>query len=236
MRCADIIMQLRFLNLARARDWLFPPTSGAEFPLPEIASGGAEAEGRVTSRRGRRRGEGDSCRGEDGKEGEGGEGGEVGGEAGGQEVEGAEEAAGQEVGGGGSVGRSDRCGDARGEARAARNGSNARGATGEGEGGGDGGAGCTAEDEVRREGTCGGEGSSPARLAPSGPPCVGWAGLKVRCSATEEKLASSPAPVREVDEEASELRTEVGGGLTLPIGKEAGEALPSASTAADLGG
>ena len=141
------------------------------------------------------------------------------------------------MGGGGSVGRSGRCGDARGEALAARNGSNARGATGEGECGGDtGGCGCTAEDKIRRGGKCDREGSSPSRIAPSGPPCVGWAGLWVRCSVTEEKLerklASSPEPVREVDEEATELRSEV---VTPPIGKEAGKAPLSASTAAVFG-
>ena len=77
-----------------------------------------------------------------------------------------------------------------------------------------------------------------------GPAVCGLGGAEgaVLCDGGERKLASSPAPVREVDEEASdeeasELRTEVGGGLTLPIGKEVGEAPPPASTgAANLGG
>jgi hypothetical protein len=48
----------------------------------------------------------------------------------------------------------------------------------------------------------------------------------------ERKLASSPEPVRELDEEAIELRSEV---VTPPIGKEAGKAPLSASTAAVFG-
>ena len=44
MRCADIIMLLRFLNLARALERL--PTPSSAFPLPEIASGGVEVAGR----------------------------------------------------------------------------------------------------------------------------------------------------------------------------------------------
>eukprot|EP00964_Phaeocystis_antarctica_P015031 scaffold8291_cov64-Phaeocystis_antarctica.AAC.9 len=266
MRCAEIITLLLFRNLARARERLSPPPP--TFPLPEAACDGAEVGGRGSSSGGEVIDQHDALDAhgvaanvQRGELEVGGRGSSSGGEVEACGGGGVEDEGGAEV-------RTARAARAERAARAARAASWAArwaarwvlvaalakvaGAAARAAKGARRAAGATrAAQQARaraaarvaagaRARTRGG--SSLVRLAPSGVPCVGEVGLWVRCSAKEDKLASSSAPVRAdslvepssdcADDEATDHSTDCGGGLALRIGKEAGEARPSASTAA----